>query len=178
MLADVRELVICSRSSFFFFFIERPKFRLTTQFQMCFCLIPPDLLPLVRIFKWNVCTLIIMSGRALQSSSFFICTHTKYKLILENGAPIMLQSVNFRIIKNTNMLSSFAGESLSREVQMKSGGTDYYSLCFLFGCCSCATDKPWPESCLSVFILTFLLHVGWLWSKIIGLCSLYCWNTG
>lgn len=62
------------------------------------------------------------------------------------------------------MLSFFDGESLSWRVKMKSGGT---ALCFHFG--------AWPESRLSVFILTFL-HVAWLWSKIIGLCGIYCWK--
>lgn len=140
-------------------------------------LIPLGRLLLVHIFKSNVCTLIILSGRTLQSCSLFMCTHAKYKLILERWVQIMLQSVNMRtfcVIKNINMLSFYAGESLSRKVPMKSGGAARYSLCFNFGCCSCATDKSWPESRLRVFILSFLLHVVWLWSKIIGLCSIYC----
>lgn len=104
-------------------------------------------------------------------------THAKYKLILKRWVRIMLQSVNMRtlcVIKNINMSPSYAGESLGRKVPMESGGAAHYSLCFHFGCCSCATDKPWPESCLCVFILSSLLHVVWLWSKIIGLCSMYC----
>lgn len=82
----------------------------------------------------SVCILIVLSGKALQSCSVFMCTRadnvaiSKYKNTLCN--------------QNINMLSFIAGESLSRKVQMfKSGGTAYYSLFFHFGCCSCATDK-------------------------------------
>lgn len=85
---------------------------------------------------------------------------------------IKFQNAVYILKKQIRCLSSL----VSHQVDSNSGGATPLSLCFRFGCCSRATDKPWPLSRLSVFILTFLLHVVWLWSKIIGLCSIYFWN--
>lgn len=84
---------------------------------------------------------------------------------------IKFQNAVYILKKQIRCLSSLVSHQVERFIQ-----TVGAPLRFRFGCCSRATDKPWPLSRLSVFILTFLLHVVWLWSKIIGLCSIYFWN--
>lgn len=84
---------------------------------------------------------------------------------------------NQRIWRHCNQKHKcHAGESLSGEVQMISGGIAYSSLGFDSGCCSRAPVKPWPESRLGVFIHTLLLQCWLAWSRIIGLCVAYTYS--